>query len=168
MTSHTVHRRALTKDDVAIKIHYAGICHSDIHQAKEEWGPAIFPMVPGHEIGGVVEAVGENVTVFAVGDIVGVGCMVGSCGACSFCKEVKGQSPPPRTLHLSHFSPYAPRHPAVAQGFEQYCQMGMVGTYNGKEKFPHMAEYTPEGGNPTYGGYAESIVVNKDFVLKVT
>ena len=54
------------------------------------------------------------------------------------------------------------------QGFEQYCKLGMVGTYNGKEKFPHMAEYTPDGGNPTYGGYSDAIVVNKAFVLKVS
>jgi uncharacterized zinc-type alcohol dehydrogenase-like protein len=99
----------------------------------------MFPMVPGHEISGVVEAVGASVKGFAVGDHVGVGCMVGSCGECSFCKE----------------------------GLEQYCTSGMIGTYNSKEKYPHMAEYTAEGGGITYGGYSQAIVVDQKFVLKI-
>jgi len=139
VVAHTITRRALTDTDVAIDIKYAGICHSDIHQVKQEWGPAIFPMVPGHEIAGHVVAVGSKVTQFKVGQTVGVGCMVGSCGDCQSCRE----------------------------GNEQYCSTGMVGTYNSREKYPHMAEYTPEGGAPTYGGYSKSIVVNHKFVVSI-
>ncbi len=68
LTPYTFTRRELLSHDVAIEIKYAGICHSDIHQVREEWGGASFPMVPGHEISGVVSAVGEAVTKFAVGD----------------------------------------------------------------------------------------------------
>lgn len=99
----TVERRALRPDDVAIDIKFAGICHSDIHQVREEWGKAIFPMVPGHEIAGVVSAVGDAVTDVKVGDRVGVGCMVDSCGECDECRA----------------------------GFEQNCTRGAVMTYNG-------------------------------------
>ena len=91
--------------DVAIDIHYCGICHSDIHQAHDEWGGSIFPMVPGHEIAGVVTSVGSKVTKFKVGDKVGVGCFIDSCRSCVQCK--KGQ--------------------------EQYCLKGMVATYNGRD-----------------------------------
>src|SRR5690606_1217217 len=80
----------------------AGICHSDIHQAREEWGSAIFPMVPGHEIAGVVSEVGPSVTRHQVGDRVGVGCMVDSCGTCAQC----------------------------ANGHENFCQVKTVWTYN--------------------------------------
>ena len=97
-----IDRRALGPNDVEIAIKFAGICHSDIHTAREEWGSVIFPLVPGHEIAGIVEAVGSAVTKFAVGDRVGVGCMVNSCGTCENC----------------------------AAGEEQYCLEGMVGTYN--------------------------------------
>ena len=75
-------RRAPREDDVAISIKYCGVCHSDIHQARDEWGGAAFPMVPGHEIAGIVTAVGANVTKFKVGDHVGVGCFVDSCTTC--------------------------------------------------------------------------------------
>lgn len=136
---HTITRRACTDTDVVIDIKYAGICHSDIHQVREEWGPAIFPMVPGHEIAGVVLAVGSKVSKFTVGQVVGVGCMVGSCGDCSSCHR----------------------------GDEQYCAKGCVWTYNGREKFPHMAEYNADGGAPTYGGYSKHIVVNHDFVVSI-
>lgn len=105
----TIPRRALGPDDVAIDIKFAGICHSDIHQAREEWGPAIFPMVPGHEIGGIVAAVGSNVTKYSVGDTVGVGCLVDSCLTCQPCVD----------------------------GEEQYCAAGGVYTYNSTYKFPH-------------------------------
>ncbi len=98
-----VERRDLRPDDVMIDIHYASICHSDIHQVREEWGKAIFPMVPGHEIAGVVSAVGTDVTDIQVGDRVGVGCMVDSCGECQECLA----------------------------GFEQNCARGAVMTYNG-------------------------------------
>ena len=98
-----IDRRGLRADDVLIDIHYAGICHSDIHQVREEWGKAIFPMVPGHEIAGVVRAVGGSVTDVQVGDRVGVGCMVDSCGTCEECRA----------------------------GYEQNCSRGAVMTYNG-------------------------------------
>jgi uncharacterized zinc-type alcohol dehydrogenase-like protein len=101
-----IERRAVGEHDVGIDIKYAGICHSDIHQAREGWGEAIFPMVPGHEIAGVVAEVGAGVTRFAVGDRVGVGCMVDSCRECDNCKA----------------------------GLEQYCLGGMTGTYNDRDK----------------------------------
>ena len=99
----TIDHRDLRDDDILIDIAFAGICHSDIHQVREEWGSAIFPMVPGHEIAGVVAAVGSAVTLHRVGDRVGVGCMVDSCGECEFCKD----------------------------GEEQFCSRGAVMTYNG-------------------------------------
>ena len=99
-------RRDLAKHDVALDISYAGICHSDIHQVAEEWGPALFPMVPGHEIAGIVTAVGAAVTKFAVGDKIGVGVFVDSCRTCSSC----------------------------VKGLQQYCVEGMTGTYNGYER----------------------------------
>ena len=99
-------RREVGAHDVALDIAYAGICHSDIHQAREEWGPAIFPMVPGHEIAGTVTAVGASVTKFKVGDKIGVGVFVDSCRNCENCK----------------------------QGLQQYCLEGMTGTYNQLER----------------------------------
>ncbi len=95
-------RRAPGPTDVAISIKFCGICHSDIHTARSEWGPAFYPCVPGHEIVGTVQSVGKSVTAFKAGDNVGVGCMVGSCQSCASCKE----------------------------GLEQFCQNGFVGTYN--------------------------------------
>lgn len=81
----TIERRELRPDDVLIDIKFCGICHSDIHNAYDEWGGGMFPMVPGHEMAGVVTAVGPEVTKFAVGDRVGVGCFVDSCGECEYC-----------------------------------------------------------------------------------
>ena len=78
-------RRDVGATDISIDIEFAGICHSDIHQVKEEWGAAKFPMVPGHEIVGTVVAVGADVKKFKVGDIAGVGCFVDSCGECEYC-----------------------------------------------------------------------------------
>jgi uncharacterized zinc-type alcohol dehydrogenase-like protein len=98
----TIQRRALREDDILIDIKFSGVCHSDIHSAYDEWGGGIFPMVPGHEIAGIVAAVGEKVTNFAVGDHVGVGCFVDSCGECEYCKS----------------------------GEEQYCTKGVISTYN--------------------------------------
>ncbi|NGM84363.1 NAD(P)-dependent alcohol dehydrogenase [Paenibacillus sp. 7124] len=98
----TIERRALRPHDVLIDIQFSGICHSDIHSAFDEWGGGIFPMVPGHEIAGIVAAVGTEVTKFAVGDRVGVGCFVDSCGECEYCLS----------------------------GEEQYCTKGVVATYN--------------------------------------
>ena len=99
-------RRALGDGDVAFDITFAGICHSDIHQVREEWGEAIFPMVPGHEIVGIVTAVGPLVTKFKSGDHIGVGVFIDSCGACENCLA----------------------------GEQQYCLEGMTGTYNGYER----------------------------------
>lgn len=99
-------RRDLRAHDVGLDILYAGICHSDIHQAREEWGPSLFPMVPGHEIIGVVTSLGERVTRFKVGDRIGVGVFVDSCRDCENCRL----------------------------GREQYCSAGMTPTYNGYER----------------------------------
>ncbi|MER6560706.1 NAD(P)-dependent alcohol dehydrogenase [Streptomyces sp. NPDC001027] len=112
----TIERRPVREFDVLIDIEFAGICHSDIHQAREGWGEAIFPMVPGHEIAGVVSEVGPGVTRFAVGDRVGVGCLVDSCRECDNCKA----------------------------GLEQYCTGGGVGTYNavGKDGEPTYGGYS--------------------------
>lgn len=102
----TFDRREPGALDVEIAISHAGICHSDIHQAREEWGPAIFPMVPGHEIVGRVTRVGSEVSKFKVGDLAGVGVFVDSCRKCENCQA----------------------------GIEQYCTGGMTGTYNTYEK----------------------------------
>lgn len=99
-------RRDPGANDVQIEILYSGICHSDIHQARNEWGGSMYPMVPGHEIIGKVTKVGKNVKKFKVGDLAGVGCMVDSCKKCKSCHD-----------HL-----------------EQYCENGFVGTYNATEK----------------------------------
>jgi len=106
LVPYEFNRRPLGSHDVALDIAYAGICHSDIHQAREEWGPAIFPMVPGHEIAGTVTAVGSAVSKFKVGDLIGVGVFVDSCRVCENCKA----------------------------GLQQYCLEGMTGTYNQLER----------------------------------
>jgi uncharacterized zinc-type alcohol dehydrogenase-like protein len=99
-------RRDPSPHDVRFEILYCGVCHSDIHQARDEWGGSIYPMVPGHEIVGRVTAVGNQVNKFKVGDLAAVGCLVDSCRTCDNCK----------------------------QGLEQYCKNGAVGTYNSYEK----------------------------------
>jgi len=101
-----IDRRETGPTDIEIEILYCGICHSDIHQAKNEWGNSIYPMVPGHEIVGRVTAVGKNVTSFKKGDLAGVGCLVDSCRKCDHCLE----------------------------GDEQLCLNGSVGTYNSVDK----------------------------------
>jgi uncharacterized zinc-type alcohol dehydrogenase-like protein len=101
----TIERRDVGEHDVKIDIAFAGICHSDIHQAREEWGSAIFPMVPGHEIAGIVSEIGSGVTKYKVGDRVGIGCFVDSCRECENCLA----------------------------GEEQFCLKGNVATYNGRE-----------------------------------
>jgi len=100
--------RDLREFDVQMEVLYCGVCHSDLHQARDEWRNTIYPVVPGHEIVGRVTAVGSQATKFKLGDIVGVGCMVDSCRACPSCKE----------------------------GLEQYCEgeTGFVPTYNGTDK----------------------------------
>jgi len=121
--------RPIGTDGVHIKILYSGICHSDIHQARNEWFPGIFPMVPGHEITGEVIGVGSNVTKFEVGDKVGVGTFVDSCRECEYCLE----------------------------GNQNYCLKGNVQTYNGRHY----------DGEPTFGGYAQEIVVDQNYVLSI-
>ena len=96
-------RRSLREDDVAVEILYCGVCHSDLHNARNDWGNATYPMVPGHEIIGRVVEVGSSVARFKAGDAVGVGCMVDSCGRCASC----------------------------ARGLEQYCENQATYTYNG-------------------------------------
>src|ERR1700728_1137279 len=112
----SIERRDCGPHDVLIKIAYAGICHSDIHTARGEWGDAIFPLVPGHEIAGVVEEIGPGVTKYAAGDRVGVGCMVDSCRECEHCQA----------------------------GEEQYCLKGNILTYNsiGKDGRPTEGGYS--------------------------
>ena len=83
----TVERRDLRPDDIRIEIEYAGICHSDIHTVRGEWGPVNYPMVTGHEIVGRVAEIGSDVTEFKVGDRAGVGCLVDSCRECEWCKK---------------------------------------------------------------------------------
>jgi uncharacterized zinc-type alcohol dehydrogenase-like protein len=102
----TIERRDLGPNDVLIDIKFAGICHSDIHTVRGEWGPQPYPLVPGHEITGIVAEVGSQVTRHRVGDRVGVGCMVNSCGECANCRN----------------------------GDEQYCLDGMVPTYGGTDR----------------------------------
>lgn len=106
LTPYSFERRDPKENDVVIEIKYCGICHSDIHQVRDEWGGSVFPMVPGHEIAGLVTKVGSRVTKFKVGDAVGVGCIVDSCRHCENCEQ-----------HL-----------------EQYCVEGMTGTYNSTER----------------------------------
>ncbi|MDR0780190.1 MAG: NAD(P)-dependent alcohol dehydrogenase [Pseudomonadales bacterium] len=125
-----IERREPLAHDLAIDILYCGICHSDIHQARNEWGgKSRYPMVPGHEIIGRVSKAGAGVTQFRVGDLVGVGCFVDSCRHCAAC----------------------------AEGLEQYCESGMIGTYNAID--PH--------GAPTFGGYSQRITVDENYVLRV-
>lgn len=124
-------RRDLQPNDVLIDISHCGVCHSDIHTARNEWGGARYPFVPGHEIVGRVREVGAAVTKHAVGAFVGVGCLVDSCLRCAAC----------------------------ADGDEQYCEAGAIGTYGSLD---------PVLGGPTFGGYSKQIVVREDFVLRVS
>ena len=127
----TIERRAPKPTDVQIEILYCGVCHSDLHTVRNEWGGTVYPVVPGHEIVGRVTAVGDKVTKFKVGDLAGIGCMVDSCRECDNCKD----------------------------GLEQYCEKGMVGTYNGKER---------DGSGITLGGYSKQILAHEDFVLHIS
>jgi uncharacterized zinc-type alcohol dehydrogenase-like protein len=124
-------RRSPGPHDVQIQILYCGICHSDLHTARDEWQNTRYPAVPGHEIVGRVSAVGAEVTGFKVGDLAGVGCIVDSCRTCPSCRA----------------------------GEEQYCDNGFIGTYNG----PMFG-----GGENTYGGYSDHVVVDAKYVLRVS
>src|SRR5690606_34049028 len=99
----SIERREVTAKDVEIDILYCGVCHSDLHTARNEWGGTVYPNVPGHEIVGRITKAGNDVSKFKVGDLVGVGCMVDSCRECESCKE----------------------------GLEQYCEKVNVQYYNG-------------------------------------
>ncbi|AXK72109.1 NAD(P)-dependent alcohol dehydrogenase [Lysobacter sp. TY2-98] len=125
-----IQRRTPGPRDVQIEIAYCGVCHSDLHTVKSEWAGTRYPCVPGHEIVGTVTAVGSDVNGFAVGDTVGVGCMVDSCRHCAAC----------------------------AEGLEQYCENGFVGTYNGRTNDPP---------GHTLGGYSQRIIVDQHFVLRI-
>jgi uncharacterized zinc-type alcohol dehydrogenase-like protein len=119
LVPHAITRREPGPRDVEIEILYCGVCHSDIHQVKDEWGGSIFPMVPGHEIVGRVTKAGAEVSKFSVGDLAGVGCFVDSCRSCDPCKR----------------------------GLEQFCQKGAAFTYNGTEmdrKTPTYGGYSVE------------------------
>lgn len=111
-----IDRRTPTPHDVEIDILYCGVCHSDLHTARSEWGPSLYPCVPGHEIVGKVLRTGAHVSKYKVGDLVGVGCMVDSCRECQYCKE----------------------------DLEQYCESGMTGTYNSPD--PHLPDTPTFGG----------------------
>ncbi|WP_121353715.1 NAD(P)-dependent alcohol dehydrogenase [Flavisolibacter nicotianae] len=106
LRDYEISRREPGPHDVQIDILYCGVCHSDLHQVRNEWGGTVYPLVPGHEIVGRVSAVGSDVTRFKVGDLAGVGCMVDSCRECPKCKK----------------------------GLEQYCDNGFTGTYNSFER----------------------------------
>jgi uncharacterized zinc-type alcohol dehydrogenase-like protein len=127
----SIQRREPLPGDVAIDILYCGVCHSDLHQVRNEWHNSIYPVVPGHEIVGRVVKVGRDVTKFKEGDLAAVGCMVDSCRTCPSCQR----------------------------GLEQYCESFATFTYNSPDK--HL-------GGFTFGGYAESIVVDEAFTLKVS
>lgn len=102
----TISRRGLLPTDVEIEILYCGVCHSDLHTARNDWGSTKYPAVPGHEIVGRVTAVGNEVSKFKVGDQAAIGCMIDSCRTCEHCTE----------------------------NLEQYCENGFTGTYNGKDR----------------------------------
>ena len=130
-------------NEVLIEIMFCGVCHSDIHQVRNEWSNTVYPCLPGHEIVGRVAKIGDNVKKHRVGDIVGVGCMIDSCRQCPACKE----------------------------GAENYCEgpNSWLATYNGpqlpKSKAP--TGTNSYGRDNTYGGYSSNIVVAEDFVLKI-
>lgn len=109
----TFNRREPRPDDVVIEILYCGVCHSDLHQARNDWGFSEYPIVPGHEVIGRVVSVGDSVTKFKAGDLAGIGCMVDSCRECNPCQ----------------------------QGLEQYCEEGNVQTYNGHDRHDHQPTY---------------------------
>lgn len=130
-------------NEVEIEVLYCGVCHSDVHQVKNEWGNTVYPCMPGHEIVGRVKSAGSSVSRYKVGDLVGVGCMIDSCRECEACKA----------------------------GEQNYCEgpNSWLATYNGP-MVP--SKKAPTGSNQygrdnTYGGYSSSVVVPEDFVLKI-
>lgn len=107
-----INRRDVTAKDIEIDILYCGVCHSDLHTTRNDWGGTLYPSIPGHEIVGKITKIGSEVTKFKVGDLAGVGCLVDSCHTCDNCKK----------------------------NLEQYCSNGWVGTYNGEDK--HLGGHT--------------------------
>jgi uncharacterized zinc-type alcohol dehydrogenase-like protein len=124
-------RREPRAADVQLEILFCGVCHSDLHIARNEWGRTLYPCVPGHEIAGRVVRVGDAVKKFQEGDLAAVGCLVDSDRVCENCRA----------------------------GLEQFCEQGATLTYNSKD---------PHTGGTTYGGYSTSIVVDQDFVLRLS
>jgi uncharacterized zinc-type alcohol dehydrogenase-like protein len=131
LTPFSFERRDPGPTDVQLDILFCGVCHSDLHTARGEWGGTKYPCVPGHEIVGRVAKVGRDVKTFREGDLAAVGCMVDSCRTCQNCRD-----------HL-----------------EQFCDNSPVFTYNSEDKHT---------GGVTYGGYSKSIVVDHDFVLRIS
>ena len=131
------------ENDVEIEVMYCGVCHSDIHQVKNEWGNTVYPCMPGHEVVGRVRRVGTSVTKHAVGDIVGVGCMIDSCRTCEPCTAAE----------------------------ENYCEgpNSWLATYNGPMIAAEHAHgrVNTYGRDNTYGGYSSSLVAAEDFVLRI-
>jgi alcohol dehydrogenase (NADP+) len=118
LTLYSFERRDPSDYDVVIDIQYCGICHTDIHQVRNEWGGSTFPMVPGHEIIGIVSGIGSKVTRYKIGDRVGVGCFVDSCRMCNPCRK----------------------------GLEQYCLEGATWTYNAVERANGTQSIPTQGG----------------------
>jgi alcohol dehydrogenase (NADP+) len=136
-------REAAGEREVEIRVLYCGICHSDIHQVRNEWHNTVYPCMPGHEVVGRVTRIGNGVTRHKVGDLVGVGCMIDSCGQCEPCKN----------------------------GNENYCESpnSFLGTYNGPMIPAEKARGNANiyGRDNTFGGYSNVLVVNENFVLKI-
>ncbi len=130
LTPFNFERRDPRPHDIQIEILYCGVCHSDLHTARNEWKGTTYPFVPGHEIVGRVTAVGKDVKAFKTGDLAAVGCMVDSCHSCPSCKD----------------------------NLEQYCENGVVFTYNSRDKYDNSV---------TYGGYSTQITVDEKFVLQI-
>jgi uncharacterized zinc-type alcohol dehydrogenase-like protein len=127
--------------EVEIEVLYCGVCHSDIHQVKNEWSNTVYPCVPGHEIVGRVTKIGPAVRKHAVGDMVGVGCMIDSCGKCEACND----------------------------GDQNYCMSpnSWLATYNGPMMPKSKVGENIYGRDNTFGGYSNMLVVKEDFVLKI-
>ena len=140
---HTFERPDPRPNEVTIQVLFCGVCHSDIHQAKNEWGNTVYPCMPGHEIVGRISAVGAAVTLHQVGDLVGVGCMIDSCRECEPCRS----------------------------GDQNYCEgpNSWLATYNGPmvpaKKSPDKTNHY--GRDNTFGGYSNLVIVSEDFVLKI-
>tara|TARA_R110002167_G_scaffold91135_3_gene245166 strand:- start:769 stop:1851 length:1083 start_codon:yes stop_codon:yes gene_type:complete len=138
-----IDRRDPQPNEVVIEVLYAGVCHSDIHQVKNEWANTVYPCIPGHEVVGRIKSVGSETSRFKEGDMVGVGCMIDSCRECAPCKD----------------------------GDQNYCEgpNSWLATYNGPM---NPATATKDGTNiygrdNTFGGYSDMIIVPEDFVLTV-